>query len=501
MSTYFLGIDLGTTDCKVGVYDVNGQKLASGNKTYKVDVTPQGAAEVDPQVWVAAVVDGVRDAVARSKIDPRGIAGIAVGGTNGLVPVRKDGSPSRRAIMLMDQRSGPQAEKIASILGRDRCFNEAGNVLVPGMLSSPIILWIKENEPEVYEKTYKFLVPAGYVNLFLTGKFTMDRSRASMTLLFNQVSGQWIREFCEALGIDFGKLPEVYESHEVIGTLMPESAEAMGLPAGIPVVAGCTDTVAASVGSGAAGPGESYMILGTTGRVCVTSTKPSFHPRLVNTSHVTSDRWIHIAAMNSAGLALKWLRSVLGLENASYDEVVRLAEPVPPGANGVMFLPYLAGERSPIWDPKARGVFFGLSFGTDTGTIVRSVLEGIGYAFADNIEVIEASYGKLGRLKFGGGGARNMFWAQMIADITGKELAILDNPDLETLGCALVAGLGTGHYTSLEETSEYSAKTVSVVKPRNEEHEMYVEGLNAYRELYLALRPRFQHRAGTVSAR
>lgn len=489
---HLLGIDIGTTGCKAGIYDRNGRLLGSGYRTYKVDVTAEGAAEIDADLWVSAAVSVTRQAVAQSGVDPEAIAGIAVSGTNGLVPVGKDGAALRPAILLMDQRSRPQAEEIASLLGRDRCFELAGNVLMPGMLSSPIILWVKENEPGIYERTCKFLVPAGYVNLFLTGKMTMDRSRASMTLLFDQRSGEWIEEFFRTLDIDCDKLPSVYESHEIIGTLRPESAEATGLSAGIPVVAGCTDTVAASVGSGTAGHGQSYMVLGTTGRVCITSGDGQFHRQLVNTSHVTRDRWIHIAAMNSSGLSLQWVRSVLGLGNLAYDEVVAMAETVPAGANGVVFLPYLVGERAPIWDPKARGVFFGLSLATDPGTLIRSVLEGVGYAFASNIEIIEKDYGSLGCLKLGGGGAKSALWCQILSDITGKELAVLGNPDLETLGCALIAAFGTGHYSSLDETADSSAEAVSIISPRDDQYALYSRGLRTYQQLYSDLRARFE---------
>lgn len=491
MVSTFLGIDIGTTGCKVGIYDLEGHMVASGYKTCGIDMTLQGKAEVEPNAWIDAVAKGIRKVVVTFGVNPNSVAGIAVSGTNGLVPVGEDGAALRPAIMLMDQRSTPQVEEIESILGRDRCFQRAGNIVMPGTVSSPIILWIKENEPRTYEKASKFLAPAGYVNLFLTGRMTIDRSRASMTLLFDQITGKWIPEFCEALGIEQNKLPDVFESHEIIGSLTPKSAEVVGLPSGIPVVAGCTDTVAASVGSGTAIPGQSYMILGTTGRICITSRKPEFHRKLVNTCHITRDRWIHIAAMNSSGLSLQWIKSVLGFEKSTYDEVIALANDVSAGANGVIFLPYLVGERSPIWNPKAKGVFFGLSISTDAGALVRSVLEGVAYAFADNIEIIEESYGHLGQLKLGGGGARSAIWPQILSDVSGKELVLMDNPDLETLGCAMVAALGTGYYSSVEEILDSLTKVVSVVTPQSDRRTIYAERLRVYRQLYSELCTRF----------
>jgi xylulokinase len=196
--------------------------------------------------------------------------------------------------------------------------------------------------------------------------------------------------------------------------------------------------------------------------------------------------------MNSSGLSLQWVRSVLGLGNLAYDEVVAMAETVPAGANGVVFLPYLVGERAPIWDPKARGVFFGLSLATDPGTLIRSVLEGVGYAFASNIEIIEKDYGSLGCLKLGGGGAKSALWCQILSDITGKELAVLGNPDLETLGCALIAAFGTGHYSSLDETADSSAEAVSIISPRDDQYALYSRGLRTYQQLYSDLRARFE---------
>lgn len=492
MKQLLLGIDIGTNNCKVGIYDNKGLKIASGYKSYKFDITPQGAAEVDAMVWVSAMIDGLKEALAQAQVKPQNIIGIAVSGTNGLVPVKKDGTPLRPALMLMDRRSQVQVEEIANILGWGNCFNRTGNNLIPGMVSSPLILWIKENEPRIYKKTYKFLVPAGFVNMFLTGKATIDMSRASMTILFDQIKGDWIIDFCNDLNIDVNKLPDICESFKVIGYLNNDSAKIMGLTNGIPIIAGCTDTVAASVGAGAVGDRQSYMILGSTGRICITTKESQFHPKFVNTCHVTRNRWIHSASMNSSGLSLKWIKSLLDSKDYySYEDFISIGTKIPISQNVLYFLPYLAGERSPIWDSKAKGLFFGFSLDTNRNDFVRAVLDGVGYAFADNIEILEQSYGKLGLMKFGGGGTQSIAWPQIIADITGKELAILENPDLETAGCALIAGFGTGLYSDLEETSKFSSKIKTKILPRNDIHKIHIQRLKTYRQLYSDLQYHF----------
>ena len=491
MNVYFLGIDIGTTNCKVGLYDLESKKKFTRSKPYRINLTSDGGAEIDPCKWIEIISILIKNIIKESEVEKNSINGIAVGGTNGLVLVDSKGNPVRPAILLMDQRSNLQAQKIKNIIGTEKCFEISGNIPAPGVFSSPIILWIKENEPINYQKTCKFLAPAGFVNYFLTHQFSIDKSRASMTLLFNQVKGNWIKEFCEILNIDYNKLPNVYSSIEIIGNLTEKAAKIIDLPEGIPVMAGCTDTLSASLALGEVEPNTFYMLLGTTGRVCITTEKPIFSSKLVNTCHIKNNRYLHIAAINSAGFCLKWLREIIGFTEFPYSYLDKLASSVIPGSNNLIFIPYLVGERSPIWNSRAKGIFFGLSASTDKKTMIRSVLEGVGFAYRHNIEVIETTFGKIDKIKFAGRGAKSKLWAQIISDISNKRLYIVKDIDPETQGCALLAGLGVG-YNNIDKIIEHSSKVSSFIIPNKINHQKYTESFKLYKQIYFDLKKHFK---------
>jgi len=492
MSDYFIGIDIGTTNCKVGLYNLKNKENIIRSRAYKIKFTDDGGAEIDPWEWIEIISILIKSIFKECKVEKNRIKGIAVGGTNGLVSIDSKGNPVRSAILLMDKRSYLQSQKIKEIVGTKKCFESTGNIIAPGVFSSPIILWIKENEPVNYKKTFKFLAPAGFVNYFLTDQISIDKSRASMTLLFNQIKGSWIKEFCEILNIDYNKLPNIYSSYEIIGNLTKKAAKIINLPEGIPVVAGCTDTLAASLSLGAVGNNTFYMLLGTTGRICMTTEKPIFSPKLVNTSHIKNNRYLHIAAINSAGFCLKWLREILGFTEVPYSYLDKLASSVPPGSNNLIFIPYLAGERSPIWNLKAKGIFFGLSASTDKKTIIRSVLEGVGFAYRHNMEVIETTFGKVDEIKFAGKGAKSQLWAQILSDICHKKLSIMEDIDPETRGCALLAAFGVGYINNLNKIIEYSSKISSSIIPNEINYQRYTESFNLYKQIYLDLKKYFK---------
>jgi xylulokinase len=499
-----LGIDVGTSGCKVGLFDLEGTLRGEAYHPYPLIHPRIDWVEEDPlQGWWKAASEGVREALFRSNIRAESIRGISISCTNALVCVDKNGAPLRNALMQIDRRSILQAEALRRTVGEEKIFGITGNRVAPGTFSAPLILWLKENEPRIFEQTHKFLVPTGFLIHQLTGEYVMDWSRGATTLLFETGgSRSWSTSLCEAMDIPMEKLPRLCPSWEVVGEVTRWASRETGLAAGTPVVAGAMDTVAAALGSGVVSNGESFYILGSVGRICLCLQEPSFDIRFINTCHCIPDYWISIACTNGAGLSLRWFKEQLGeSETARSRETgespFRLldleAMKSPPGANKLLYLPYLAGERSPIWDPYARGVLFGLTTGHRKGDLVRAFLEGVAFAARDNFDTFEGILSKrIDEVKMSGGGSRSALWREITSDILEKELAVLDLPDTETFGNALLAGFGTGIYCNIRETCKELAKVGVRVRPSDANARLYSELYRLYKRIYIHLREDFR---------
>ncbi|MHB1417155.1 MAG: xylulokinase, partial [Chloroflexota bacterium] len=413
--------------------------------------------------------------------------------------------PLRPAIMQLDQRTVPQADWLRAAVGEQELFELTGNRVAPGSYSAPLILWLKEHEPETFRDAHKFLVPSGFVVQHLTGRFSMDFSRASTTALFDIGRRAWSEHLLETTGIARDQLPDLYESWQVVGPVTAEAARLTGLREGTPVVAGCMDTVGAAVGSGAVVPNEPFAIMGTVARVSVALAEPKFDDRFLNCCHAVPGQWLAIAVMNGAGVSMRWFRDVFGqlevamspeLGTDPYDLLTQEAARAKPGAGGLIYLPYIAAERSPIWDPYARGVFFGLSVGHQRGDVIRSIMEGVALSVRHNLKIMEDRLcGPATRLNIGGGCSLSPLWDQIIADATRHTIVTLRAPETETLGAAILAGVGTGIYGDFAQARRRTLSRGQEFAWQPEVAPVYDDLYDIYSGLYQDLRPRFAEAA------
>ncbi len=489
---YLLGIDIGGTGVKAGVFTLGGGLVGSGYGEYKMISTVPGQAEHDAELWWQAAVKAIREAC--QSLATGQIRAIGIGCTNGLIAVDKQGKPIRPAIMLWDQRALPEVERIMESLGAETVFSVTGNPLAPGAFSLPTILWLKHNEPQSYAAAHKLMVPGGYLVARLTGEFTIDHSRASTTLLFDIRRRCWHQPFLEALEIDKDKLPRIVGCDEVVGAVTAEAARLTGLQPGTPVVGGCMDTIGASLGTGVLDEGQCFVIMGTAARVAGPLRSPRFDSRFMNCTHVFDGCWQYIGAINGVGSALRWVRDTIALKEHEeaerngqnvYDLITGQAAQSPPGSKGLLFLPYLAGERTPLWDPYARGVFFGVTLGHNRGDLFRSVLEGAAFAIRHVVELLESGSNlQIKELHIGGAAASSSVWNQIIASVLGKKVVSLTQSHTEVLGAALLAGVGLELYADYYQAVAETVVTGAPYIPDHEAHQAYNKLFPMYKQLY-----------------
>lgn len=497
---YLLGIDIGGTGTKAGVFTLDGALVGSGYHEYTMISTVPGQAEHDAEAWWQSTIKAIKDAIA--DVDPKDIKAIGVGCTNGLIAVDQEGKPIRPAIMLWDQRALPEVQRIKDELGSEEVFRITGNPLAPGAFSLPTMLWLMNNEPEVFRAAHKLMVPGGYIVARLTNEFTIDYSRASTTLLFDIRRNCWHQPFLDKLNIDEDKLPLPVRSDEVVGKVTEAVAELTGLKPGTPVVGGCMDTIGASLGTGVLDEGQCFVVMGTAARVAGPLTTSQFDDRFMNCTHVTNDRWQYIGAINGVGSALRWIRDTFcQLEQAEananqtnvYEQITRQAADSPPGSKGLLFLPYLAGERTPLWDPYARGVFFGITLGHNRSDFFRSVLEGAAFAIRHVVELLESDNDlNIADLRIGGAAAASEVWNQIIANVLGKRVVSITQSHTEVLGAAILAGVGLKYYSDYHQAVEQTVVTGKIFEPEVEVHEHYSKLFPVYKELYLDTKHHFQ---------
>ncbi len=505
MKPCLLGLDIGGTGAKAGLFATGSdEQLGSGYVEYRMTSAVPGHAEHDAETWWQAAVLAIRQAI--NGTDPSAIQGVGVSCTNGLVAVDAAGRPLRAAIMLWDQRAVPEVDRIARTIGPERIFEITGNPLAPGAYSLPTILWLEGNEPETFRAACKLLVPGGYLVARLTGEFTIDHSRACTTLLFDIRRLQWHWPFLEALGIPREKLPRPLPSLALAGLVTAEAAELTGLRARTPVVAGCMDTVAASIGCGVMEPGECFVIMGTAARVCTNLLEAEFDRRFMNCSHTAAGRWLAIGALNGIGSSWRWMRDTFGQPEQAlarcsgqdtYDLLTAEAAKAPPGSKGLIFLPYISGERTPVWNPKARSVFLGITLAHERCDVLRSVLEGAAFAIRQTVEILETEQGlAIPALRIGGTAARSTVWNQIIADVLGKPVVSMVETQTEVLGAALLAGVGLGVYQDFDEAIAIHVKRVRLFSPDERAGATYDRLYPLYRDLYKDVEPYFARLAG-----
>ncbi len=487
---YILGLDIGTTGVKGVLINEKGEIVIIATSEYSLSTPFPNWAEQDPEDWWNATKDVISQIGRQFPLNK--IKGIGLTGQmHGAVFLNKDGKVLRPAILWCDQRTSKEAKEIEEIIGKKEIINFTANPPLTGF-TAPKILWVRKNEPEIYERTRKILLPKDYIRFRLSGEFASDVTDSSGTSLFDVEKRIWSKEVLERLKIDLELLPTVYESIEITGKISEIGSKETGLKTGTPLVAGAGDQSAAGVGNGVIEEGIISVTLGTSGVVFASTNFPKIDPegRLHTFCHALPSTWHLMGVMLSAGGSLRWFRDNF-CEGASYNIIIEEAKKVPPGSEGIIFLPYLMGERTPHKDPFAKGVIFGISGYHKKGNILRAVMEGITFGLLDSLSLIEKMKVPINQIRLSGGGARSPFWCQMQSDIFGKEAVKLNIEEGSSFGAALLASVGTGIFPSLKDACQKVIKIKETYKPDLKNHSLYQKYYQIYQDLYPALKPSF----------
>lgn len=491
--TLLLGIDVGTSSAKAVLFDVDSaQTLAVAGQEYPVLKPAPDRAEQDPDTWWQAVVNATRQVVAEAGRNDVAAIGFS-GQMHGTVLLDQTGNPVHPAIIWADQRSAAECEELIATLGAAAYAQLAGTLPAVGFMGATL-LWLAKHDPALLEKTHKVVFPKDYVRLKMTGRISTEVSDAASSGIFDLAGARWAAPIITAVGLPEAIFPEVTASSAVIGTLLPAAAQEMGLPAGIPVTAGCADQPAQAIGNGLIQPGTASVTTGSGGQVFVpiraTRDGLKTDPRLHVFIHAVPDVYYVEGAILSAGLSLRWLRDLTGLSSTpgAYGILSQDAAAVAPGADGLLFLPYLSGERTPHMDPSARGAFIGLSYHHTRGHLARAVMEGVAFALRQALEISMSLGGAAETIIAAGGGAESPVWRQIQADIFGSPLRQTLLTEQASIGAALLAGVGAGVYTDFASACEQVVRLGPETQP-NPAHQAFYQGLF---EQYSALYPRLK---------
>lgn len=497
---YFLGIDVSTTATKALLIDPGGHVAAVAATEYSFESPHPLWSEQHPHLWWEATQKSIRLVIEKSGLDASQIGGVGLTGQmHGLVLLDAAGAVLRPAILWNDQRTQAQCDEIHRRIGREKFIRITGNVALPGF-TAPKILWVRENEPEVFARAAQVLLPKDYVRFRLTGTFAMDKADGAGTVLMDLRKRDWSEEILVALDLPRAWLPPLYEGPQVTGALTAEAASVTGLKPGTPVVAGGGDQAAQAVGVGAVREGIVALTLGTSGVVFATTDGAFIEPegRLHAFCHSVPGKWHLMGVMLSAGGSLRWYRDTFA-PGMGYDELLAPAAEVPAGSDGLIFLPYLTGERTPYPDPLARGAFVGLTVRHGKAHCTRAVLEGVAFGLKDSFGLMKAAgLGKIEQVRISGGGAQSPLWRQILADVFGAELVTVNTAEGAAYGAALLAGVGTGQWPDVESACEAAVQVTGRVSPRQENARAYDRLYAQYRELYPALKPIFTHLSSTT---
>lgn len=502
MKHFILAHDLGTTGNKATLFDEEGRMVASVFSGYETAHPQPTWAEQNPEDWWRAVSSATRELLVKSKVDPREIAVIAFSGQMmGCLPVDASGQPLRPCIIWADQRAVDQAARLQECVGEDRVYQVTGHRISPTYSGSKI-LWLRDHEPGVFEKTHKFLHVKDYIAFRMTGAFVTDRSDASGMNLYNLEGGGWSEEILTAINLDPSQLPEVHPSTDVIGELTREAADHLGLAAGTPVVIGGGDGASAAVGAGAVMEGPAYNYIGSSSWISFAAPRPIYDPghRIFNWAHMVPGMFAPCGTMQAAGGSYQWLRrqvcwseSAEAEENGEdvYELMNRRAAESIPGAHGLLFLPYLQGERSPHWNPKARGGFIGLQVTHTRADLIRATLEGISMNLRTILQSFLDANARIDEVILIGGGAKGALWRQILADVFGRPTLrprLLD--EATSLGAAIAGGVGVGLFRDFSIVQQCT-EIIDRHSPDPEAQKVYEEIYPIFLESYTRLIPVF----------
>ncbi len=489
----FCGIDVSTTATKAVFVDEDGHSVAMASSEYSFETPHPLWSEQHPDLWWTACCRALNDALARSEVDPAQIAAVGLTGQmHGLTLLDAKGQVLRPAILWNDQRTQAECDEIHRRIGRERFIQITGNPALTGF-TAPKILWVKRNEPEIYAKAAHVLLPKDYVRYRLTGEFAMDKADGAGTVLMDLRNRAWSQEVLSALEIPPQWMPPLYEGSQVTGLVSYEAAIATGLRVGTPIVAGGGDQAAQAVGVGAVEEGIVALTLGTSGVVFASSEQLFIEPqgRLHAFCHAVAGQWHLMGVMLSAAGSLRWYRDTFAPQT-SFDELVQTAASVAPGAEGLLFLPYLTGERTPHPDPYARGAFIGITVRHSMGHFTRAVLEGVAFGLRDSFELMRsAGLGDIRQVRVSGGGAKSELWRQILADVLNTELVTVNTSEGAAYGAALLAAVGVGRFEDVPSACRAWVGVTGSTQPQADVVAVYENGYALYRNLYPTLKPSY----------
>jgi xylulokinase len=491
MADYIASIDCGTTGAKAIIFDTSGVWHGTAYQEYPCVFPAPNMVDQDAEKLFEASVAVLREAVAKSDIDPKDIRALSFSTQRcTLIPVDEDCKPLRAAISWQDNRSDAQCDAIRDLIG-DTDFYDTTGLPIANVWALPSIMWIRDEEPEVYEKTHKFMHPHGFLlRRFGADRFVEDLSNASLHGLLSVARGEWDETFIEKTGVDRAKLPDLVTSGDSVGTLSPEIAARTGLSNDVVLVAGGGDQQCAGIGAGVIDAGIGSVTLGTAGVVICSFDTPPFDPNRAMPAeiHAYPGKYICEGLQSTAGAALKWLRNVAQdvtqgaeVEYALFNEI---AQDIPAGSNGLVFLPYLAGAGAPQWNGSATGTFHGLTQGHGLGAMARAGMEGVAFQNALILREFEKTGREMTEIRLTGGGARSALWSQIQADIYGRPVKRLKEDEAALLGAAILGGVGAGLFGSIDDGVAKMVKTLETYTPDEENSALYATSLERFTHVY-----------------
>lgn len=492
MHSLLLGVDIGTTATKAVLIDSQAHVVAQGRAEYPTIYLQAGWVEQDANQWWLSFCQATAQAIAQ--VPNAKISGVAISSqAPTLLAVDKDAKPVRNALIWMDRRAQQQADLLANNF--PNLSKLTGNRADPYYVAAKI-MWLKQNEPENYAKTKYFLQIPGYLNYKLTGKFSLDSAHASLLQLRKASNKEWADEVLDFIGVDQSKFPPIGLASDLLGEVLLENEA--NIPVGTPIYFGTVDGCSAAVETGVIDPGVVAEMTGTSTVLIMPTDGNNFNDAFVAIDHAIENRQLRLGAMVAAGASVSWLMTSILKDQSSMAELTQSAKTVPPGSDGLIFLPYMMGERSPIWNTNARGVFFGLTLSTTAAMMFRAVLEGTAFALAHNVEIGKKSGIKIDEIRSIGGGSKSELWNQIKADVLGMPIAILKDSSGAAVGDAYLAGLGGGSFSDIRGVINSTVKIENRYLPNKSVHDYYQERYARFRNLYESLKDEFDASAATA---
>jgi xylulokinase len=504
MEPLLLGIDVGTSSVKAVLLDLRGNLRAACQAEYPLHHIRPAWVEQDPEDWWRATCQAIREALAKVPHGPERVLGLAVSSqAPTLLPLDRSGRPLRPAMIWMDRRAESEAARLTELMGAAEIHRITGN-RPDAFYVAARLLWLRNHEPEILKRTWKFVQVNGYINYRLTGRLGMDPAHAVLLQMRDYATGEWSEALCSACGVEPGQFPEVLEAAAVQGEVTVEAAAATGLKAGTPVMAGTVDSPAAALEAGVAAPGIAVEMTGTSTVVIIPNDRGLTEPALIALPHALPGIHLLLGAMVSSGGCLRWFRDQLGQPEAqaaleqktdAFDLLTQQAAREAPGSDGVIFLPYMMGERSPLWHTNARGVFFGLSLATRKAALVRSILEGAAFALRHNVEVAARAGAEVREMRSVGGCSRSGLWNQIKADVLGLPLALPRTSVGSPFGAAIIAGMGAGAFADVRISLREMVRLERRFEPDPATHDRYTHIYEVFRRIYDHLKDDFDRAA------